>query len=195
MAEKLVPTSRSLILDEHPWIWVGDWNLLKQFVRFNCEKSSRCENRCERSPPGLSWLKCWPDEQRTPLWDRDHSGSDPRWVPRFLSCCSRMFPERFWRKTVLAGSEEICRVLEKHPKYVTPSDSFLVTLPFVSSDTCVMYSSVIPGTNVFCDWRFLAFSRVSQETAANFRLFLGVSIMRKKEEFDSFEGWIRVFVF
>ena len=42
-----------------------------------------------------------------------------------------------------------------------------------------MYSSVTPGTNVFCDWLFLVISCVSLETTANFRLFLSVSILPK----------------
>ena len=55
-------------------------------------------------------------------------------------------------------------------------DSFLVILPSISSETCVMYSSVIRGTNVFCDWLFLVCFYVSVETAANFRFFLNVAI-------------------
>ena len=56
-------------------------------------------------------------------------------------------------------------------------DSFLVILPSISSETCVIYSSLILGTDVFRDWPFLGFSScVSLVTAANFRLFLNVAI-------------------
>ena len=56
-------------------------------------------------------------------------------------------------------------------------DSFLVTLPSISSETCVIYSSLILGTDVFCDWPFLGFSScISLVTAAKFRLFLNVDI-------------------
>ena len=48
--------------------------------------------------------------------------------------------------------------------------SFSVTFPYTSSDPWVMYFSVIPETNVFSDYPFLAFSCVSLETAANFCL-------------------------
>ena len=72
-------------------------------------------------------------------------------------------------------------------------DSFLVTLPSISSDIRVMYFSVIPETNVFCDWLFLAFFCVSLDTAANFLLSLSVSKMRKREKLNSFEHWIRIF--
>ena len=48
-------------------------------------------------------------------------------------------------------------------------DSFRVTLPSICSETCVIYSSLIPGTDVFRDWPFLGFSScVSLVTAANF---------------------------
>ena len=60
-------------------------------------------------------------------------------------------------------------------------ESFLVTLPSISSETWEMYSWAISGLSVFCDWPFLVFSGVSLETAANFLLFLKVAmILREK---------------
>ena len=61
------------------------------------------------------------------------------------------------------------------------SDSFLVSPFAISSEVCVMYSSVISATNVFCDWLFLVISCVSLETAANSRLFLNVAILSKRK--------------
>ena len=59
-------------------------------------------------------------------------------------------------------------------------DSSLVTLPSISPETCVIYSSLTLGTDVFRDWPFLGFfSCVSLVTAANFRLFLNVAIFLK----------------
>ena len=59
-------------------------------------------------------------------------------------------------------------------------DSFLVTLPSTSSETCVIYSSLILGTDVLRDWPFLGCSScVSLVTAASFRLFLNVVIFLK----------------
>ena len=59
-------------------------------------------------------------------------------------------------------------------------DRFLVTLPSISSEICVIYSSVILGMNLFRDWPFLGCSScVSVETAANFCLFLNVAIFLK----------------
>ena len=60
-------------------------------------------------------------------------------------------------------------------------DSFLVILPSISSETCVIYSSLILGTGVFGDRPFLGCSScVSLVTAANFRLFLNVGMFEGK---------------
>ena len=56
-------------------------------------------------------------------------------------------------------------------------DSFLVTLPSISSETWVVYSSVILGTDKFCDSLLLGWSRAYLATAANFRLFLGFAML------------------
>ena len=75
--------------------------------------------------------------------------------------------------------------LDRAPKMrdsvlLSPWDSFLVTLPSISLETCVMYSSLVLGTDVFRDWPFLGFSScISLVTAANFRLFLTVAIFLK----------------
>ena len=70
-------------------------------------------------------------------------------------------------------------------------DSFLVTLPSISSESCVIYSSLILGTDVFRDWPFLEFSScVSLVTAANFRLFLNVAIFLMGKMLRSYEDWI-----
>ena len=54
---------------------------------------------------------------------------------------------------------------------------FFSNLPSIYSETCVIFSSLILGTDVFRDWPFLGCSScVSLVTAANFRLFLNVAI-------------------
>ena len=59
-------------------------------------------------------------------------------------------------------------------------DSFSVTLFSISFETCVIYSSLILGMDVFRDWPFLGCSScVCLVTAANFRLFLNDSIFLK----------------
>ena len=50
-------------------------------------------------------------------------------------------------------------------------DTFLMTLSSICSETCVIYSSLILGTDVLRDWPFLRFSSsVSLVKAANFCL-------------------------
>ena len=61
-------------------------------------------------------------------------------------------------------------------------DNFLENLPSISSETCVICSSEIPATDVYCDWPFLGCSCcVSLATAANFRLFLNVAIFWREK--------------
>ena len=68
-------------------------------------------------------------------------------------------------------------------------NSFSVTLLSNSSETCVIYSSLILGTDVFRDWPFLGCSsRVSLVTAANFRLFLNVAIFLKRKCYSVVES-------
>ena len=59
-------------------------------------------------------------------------------------------------------------------------ESFLVTLPSISSETCAMYFSVIPGAIEFGDWLILGYSYVYLDIAANFQLFLNVAIFGKR---------------
>ena len=70
----------------------------------------------------------------------------------------------------------------RDPSLLNCWDTFLVTLPSVYSETCVIYSSLILGTDVFRDWPFLGFSScISLVTAANFRLFLNVAIFLERK--------------
>ena len=74
-------------------------------------------------------------------------------------------------------------------------DSFLLTLPSISSETCVIYSSLILGTDVFRDWPFLGFSScVSLLTSANFRLFLNVAIFFEDKMLRSYEDWFILYL-
>ena len=109
------------------------------------------------------------------LWERSPVGS------RLSKSLFRDFPG-----TVLE-SVRTCRFIRKSSNmYRAPKtrdsvllnswDIFLTTLPSIFSETCVMSSSVIPGSDVFYDWLFRGFSCVSLETAVNFRLLLNVAI-------------------
>ena len=70
-------------------------------------------------------------------------------------------------------------------------ESFLVTLPSISSETWEMYSWVSSGSSVFCALLFLAPSGVSLETADNFPLFLNVSMLLREISISG-EDWIWV---
>ena len=73
-------------------------------------------------------------------------------------------------------------------------DSFLQTLPSISLQTCVIYSSLILVTDVFRDWPFPGCSSgVSLVTAANFRLFLNVAILEGKM-LRSYEDWFSFYL-
>ena len=74
-------------------------------------------------------------------------------------------------------------------------DSFLATLPSISSESFVIYSSLILGTDVFRDWPFLGFSScISLVTAANFRLFLNDAIFLGGKMLRSYEDWIILYL-
>ena len=59
-------------------------------------------------------------------------------------------------------------------------DSFIVTLPPISSETCAVWYSVIPRAAKFCDWLFLGYSCVPLAIAANSLLFHSVAINLKE---------------
>ena len=112
-------------------------------------------------------------------------GTIPSGFPIFeviVAGCSRnssgAFPYLRVRKKLIKFGDRAPKIRDSN--WLNSWDSFLVTLPSISSDTWVMYSSVIPGTNVFGAWLFLAFSWVSLETAANYRFFVSVAIISEE---------------
>ena len=148
---------------------------------------------CKRPLLGPSQLKYGTDRQRTPLQDGDHSGNDPQLAPVFLRRCSGTVPE----SVRICGFKRNSSVQDSAPKMqdsvlMNSWDVFLVTLPSIASEPCVLYSSLIPGTDVFRDWLFLGwYSWVSLETAARFRLFLNIAIFLQEKLLNSSEDWIR----
>ena len=76
---------------------------------------------CEGTLPPLGYFDYQNDDKRIPLRDRDRLKYDPQWVPGFLSCCFRMFPEQLRNKSELVGSEETRQVLTARPRYETLS--------------------------------------------------------------------------
>ena len=125
------------------------------------------------------WLRKMPPSGWGSLWESSS------FVPWFSTFMFRNVPGTVPEWVRICGFKKNSSNLYRAPKmrdYVLRNswDWFLVTLPLISSETCVIYSSLILGTDVFRDWPFLGcFSCVSLITAANFRLFLNVAIFLK----------------
>ena len=107
------------------------------------------------------------------LWE---SSSFVPWLSTFVF---RNVPGTFPECVRICGLRRNLFNLDGAPKMLD-WDSFLVTLPSISSGNCVIYSSLILGTDVFRDWPLLGCSPcVFLATAANFRLFLNGAIFLK----------------
>ena len=115
-----------------------------------------------RKMPASGWGSLWESSSFVPWFSTFVFRNVPGTVPECVVIC--------WFKRNLSN-------LDRGPKMrdsvrLNSWDSLLVTLPSICSETCVIYSSLILGTDVFRDWPFLGFSScVSLVTAANFRLF------------------------
>ena len=114
------------------------------------------------------------------LQDEDHSGNDFKLVPGFLVIFPG-FSRNGSGECPYLWAQRNSTNLDRAPKIrnsvlLNLWDSFSVTLPSISSETCVLYSSVNPGTHVVYDSLLLDYSCVSLQTAVNFRLFLNVAI-------------------
>ena len=122
------------------------------------------------------WLRKMPASGWGSLWESSS------FVPWFSTFVFRNVPGTVPECVVICWFKRNSSNLDRAPKMrdsvrLNSWDSFLVTLPLICSETCVIYSSLILGTDVFRDWPFLGFSScVSLVTAANFRLFLNVAI-------------------
>ena len=104
------------------------------------------------------------------LWERSPVGS------RFSKSVFRDVPGTVPESVRSCGFKTKSFNLDRAPKIrdsvlLNSWRSFLVTLPSISSETCLIYSSVIPRMNVFCDWMFLVSSSVPLEKAGKFPLF------------------------
>ena len=122
------------------------------------------------------WLRKMPASEWGSLWESSS------FVPWFSTFVFRNVLGTVPECVRICGFKRKSSNLDRVPKmrdYVLLNswDIFLGTLSSISSETCVIYSSLNPGTDVFRDWPFLGCSScVSLERAANFRLFLNVAI-------------------
>ena len=125
------------------------------------------------------WLRKMPASGWESLWEL------PSFVLWFSTFVFRNVPGTVPECVRICGFKTNSSNLHRAPKLrdsvlLISCDSFLVTLPSISSQACVIYFSLILETEVFRDWPFLGCaSCFSLVTAANFRLFLKVSITLK----------------
>ena len=114
-------------------------------------------------------------------------GTIPSWYLAFHVCvagCSGNGSEECpYLRVHKTNSPNLARATKMQDSRLMNSwDSFPVTPPSVSSETRVIYSSLILGMSVFRDWPFLgSYFCVYLGTAANFRLFLYVAIFLKEK--------------
>ena len=132
----------------------------EKVIRKSCQGNQRLI--CEEPRLGLNQLIDRTDRWRIPHQDEDHLGTIPIWLLVFYVCvpgCSRngsgVSPYVWVQKNSCS--------LDRAPKMrdsvqLNSWDSFLATLSSISSKTCVMYSSLILGRDVFRDWPFLGCS-------------------------------------
>ena len=147
---------------------------------------------CSITPVIVSWVS--PVSESIEWRDWQTEGPTSGWGSLWESSSFGPWFSTFMFRNVSGTVSECVRIcwfkrnssnLDRAPKMqdsilLNPWDSFLVILPSISSETCVIYSSLILGTDVFRDWPFLGFSSCdSLVTAANFRLFLNVAIFLK----------------
>ena len=125
---------------------------------------------------------------RGSFWERSPLGF---W---FSTSVCRRVPGTVPESVLICGIKEFLPSWDPTPKMqdsvlMKSWESFFVTLPSFSSETCVIYSSVAPGTDVFRDWLFLGCSCVSLDTAASNFLFLTDATFWG-ERFNSCEDWL-----
>ena len=143
-----------------------------------------------RNNKPLSWPSSGPEFCVIWSWKRLASGWGSHWesssfVPWFSTFVFQNVPGTAPECVIICGFKRNSSSLDRAPKMrdsvlLNSWHSFLVTLPSISSETCVIYSSLFLGTDVFLHWPFLGcFTCVSLATATNFRLFLNVAIFLK----------------
>ena len=132
----------------------------------------------------INWMTGLTDGRLTSGWGS--SGERSSFGSWFSTFVFRNVPGTVPECVRICGFKRNSSNLDRAPKMrdsvrLNSWESFLVTLPSIFSETRVIYSSLILGTDVFRDyWPFLRCSCcVSFVTAANFRLFLEVVIFLK----------------
>ena len=122
--------------------------------------------------PASEWRSFWKSLSFIPLFSTFVFRNVPATVPECVRICG------FKR-----DSSNLDRALKMRDSVLLNSwDSFLATLSSIFSETCVIYSSLILGSDVFRGWPFLGCSScLSLVTAANFQLFFFAAIFLKEK--------------
>ena len=161
---------------------------LIKIVDFFCNETLNYTLQLKRKLSGQSFgpkfYVVWPRKMPASGWGSLWESSS--FVPWFSTFVFRNVPGTVLECVCICWFERNSSNLVRAPKMrgsvlLNSWDSFLPTLPSFSSETFVIYSSLILGTDVFRDWPLLGCSSgVSLVTAANFRLFLNVAIFLKR---------------
>ena len=128
------------------------------------------------------------------LWE---SSSFVPWISTFVF---RNVPGTVPECVRICGFKRNSSNLDRAPKMrdsvlLNSWDSFLVTLTPISSRSCVIFSSLILGTDAFRDSPFLGCPCcVSHVTAAIFRLFFNVAIFLKGKCYAVMKTELNLFV-
>ena len=120
-----------------------------------------------RKMPASGWGSLWESSSFVPWFSTFVFRNVPGLVPECVLICG--FKKN---SSNVDGAPKM-----RHSVLLNSWDNFSLTLPSISSKSCVIDSSLILGTDVFPDWPFLGCSCcISLVTAANFRAFLSVAI-------------------
>ena len=147
-------------------------------------RNARCKRPLSRQSFGPKFCVVWPQKMPASGWESLWESSS--FVPWFSTFVFRNVPGTVSECICICWFKRNSSNLDSAPKMrdsvrLNYWNSFLVTLPSICSETCVIYSSLILGADMYRDWPFLGCSScVSLITAANFRLFLDVAIFEGK---------------
>ena len=182
------------VLSQNLWnVFVSCWLFSKDLSLFLCFVQKLIFSRLSRQSFGPEFCVVWPPKMPASGWGSFWESSS--FVPWFSTFVFRNVPGTVPEWVLLCWFKRNSSNLDRAPKMrdsvrLNSWDSLLVTLSSISSETCVLYSSLILGTDVFRDWPFIGcFSCVSLVTAANFRLFLNLAIFLKGKMLRSYEDW------
>ena len=120
---------------------------------------------------GPEFCVVWPRKMPASGWGSLWESSS--FVPRFSTFVFRNVPGSVLECVCICGFERNSSNLDRASEMrdsirLNSWDSFLVILPSISSETRVIYSSLILGTDVFRDWPFLGCSS-TYSVSLNFR--------------------------